>query len=102
MPAQSERVLGQLVSALQQTAWAQLVDRAIQSCPIDTRRALYGNIVLSVRPPVRFALHELLDGILWWCITRGCVDSLQYQRADPTPEMQLGSPQCPSRGGPGI
>ena len=27
----------------------QLVDRIIQSCPIDTRRALYGNIVLSVR-----------------------------------------------------
>ena len=26
----------------------QLVDRCIQSCPIDTRRALYGNIVLSV------------------------------------------------------
>lgn len=25
----------------------QLVDNAIQSCPIDTRRALYGNIVLS-------------------------------------------------------
>ena len=29
---------------------SQLVDRVIQSCPIDTRRALYGNIVLSVRP----------------------------------------------------
>jgi hypothetical protein len=28
----------------------QLVDRAIQACPIDTRRSLYGNIVLSVRP----------------------------------------------------
>lgn len=29
---------------------AQLVDRVIQSCPIDTRRDLYGNIVLSVSP----------------------------------------------------
>lgn len=26
----------------------QLVDRAIQTCPIDTRRGLYSNIVLSV------------------------------------------------------
>lgn len=36
----------------------QLVDRVIQSCPIDTRRALYGNIVLSVRPtlPTRYTL----------------------------------------------
>lgn len=30
------------------TSLPQLVDRVIQSCPIDTRRALYGNIVLSV------------------------------------------------------
>ncbi|EIE27630.1 actin-related protein 3 [Coccomyxa subellipsoidea C-169] len=29
------------------TPLPQLVDRVIQSCPIDTRRALYGNIVLS-------------------------------------------------------
>lgn len=29
-------------------AASQLVDRCIQSCPVDTRRALYGNIVLSV------------------------------------------------------
>ena len=26
---------------------SQLVDDAIQACPIDVRRALYGNIVLS-------------------------------------------------------
>ena len=30
------------------SAASQLVDRCIQSCPIDTRRALYSNIVLSV------------------------------------------------------
>lgn len=29
----------------------QMVDSVIQSCPIDTRRALYDNIVLSVRAP---------------------------------------------------
>lgn len=29
-----------------------LIDDAIQACPIDTRRALYGNIVLSVRGPI--------------------------------------------------
>jgi len=32
-----------------------VVDRVIQACPIDMRRALYGNIVLSVRARCRFA-----------------------------------------------
>ena len=34
----------------------QMVDACIQSCPIDTRRALYSNIVLSVRPVTHHAL----------------------------------------------
>jgi hypothetical protein len=38
----------EIFSSSHTTPLPQVVDSVVQSCPIDTRRALYGNIVLSV------------------------------------------------------
>ena len=46
----------------------QMVDDVIQLCPIDTKRALYGNIVLSVSP----YFNSCISFYGSWVCVRGC------------------------------
>ena len=46
----------------------QVIDQVVQTCPIDCRRALYGNVVLSVSiSPIMLQAHKAKDAALSCC-----------------------------------